>query len=379
MTGGTQVASITLTTEIPQSARTAQLAGMFDYNPDGKQTLTWRHELPLEAQPWQIGLIVGPSGSGKSVLARHIWGDRVREGHDWSDRPMIEDFPEHLSIKDITATLSSVGFGTVPAWLRPYGVLSNGEKFRADMARSLLGDDQPIVIDEFTSVVDRQVATIASHAVQKSIRRTNRRFVAVTCHYDVENWLQPDWVYDVAAQEFRWRLVQPHPPVELAIHKCSRAVWPLFEPHHYMSADLHKAAQCFAAYLNGRPVAFTSYRHLPHPKTRDIKMGHRLVVLPDHQGIGIANALETWLGEYLHARGYRYRNVVAHPGMIQLYSASRRWRNAGPQTRPGVTTTTTTTMAAGNRSTRRLAVRSFEYVPLPKEAADAYLRGGQDP
>jgi ABC-type ATPase with predicted acetyltransferase domain len=68
------------------------------------------------------------------------------------------------------------------------------------MARALSEDTDMVVIDEFTSVVDRQVAQVASHTVQKAVRRTpGRQFVAVTCHYDVTDWLQPDWVYDVAA------------------------------------------------------------------------------------------------------------------------------------------------------------------------------------
>ena len=88
----------------------------------------------------------------------------------------------------------AVGFNTIPAWLRPYGVLSNGEKFRVDLARRLLEGGDLIAVDEFTSVVDRQVAKIGSHAVQKWARGKGRQFVAATCHYDLEDWLQPDWV-----------------------------------------------------------------------------------------------------------------------------------------------------------------------------------------
>jgi hypothetical protein len=37
-------------------------------------------------------------------------------------------------------------------------------------------------------------AKIASFTFSKSIRRSNKQFIAVTCHYDVEDWLEPDWV-----------------------------------------------------------------------------------------------------------------------------------------------------------------------------------------
>ena len=64
-----------------------------------------------------------------------------------------------------------------------------------------------IAFDEFTSVVDRNVARIGSAAVAKAIRggTIGCRFVAVTCHYDVTEWLAPDWVIDMATATFTRR------------------------------------------------------------------------------------------------------------------------------------------------------------------------------
>src|SRR5439155_19760773 len=56
-----------------------------------------------------------------------------------------------------------------------------------------LHDALPI-FDEFTSVVDRTVAQIGSAAVAKTIRRSGKQLVAASCHYDVIEWLQPDWI-----------------------------------------------------------------------------------------------------------------------------------------------------------------------------------------
>ena len=53
-----------------------------------------------------------------------------------------------------------------------------------------------VVFDEFTSVVDRQVAQTASLAISKAIRRTKKRFIAVSCHSDIIEWLEPDWVFN---------------------------------------------------------------------------------------------------------------------------------------------------------------------------------------
>jgi ABC-type ATPase with predicted acetyltransferase domain len=65
---------------------------------------------------------------------------------------------------------------------------------RVNIARAILQKQKLIVFDEFTSVVDREVAKVSSLAMQKAIRRTNRQFIAVTCHYDIVPWLEPSWI-----------------------------------------------------------------------------------------------------------------------------------------------------------------------------------------
>ncbi len=107
---------------------------------------------------------------------------------------MLDDFPENLNTADITRALSSVGFSSPPEWLKSYEQLSQGEKMRVDIARALLLEEPVIVFDEFTSVVDREVAKVSSLAIQKAVRRSGKRFIAVTCHYDVVDYLEPDWV-----------------------------------------------------------------------------------------------------------------------------------------------------------------------------------------
>lgn len=358
-------ARVELACQVGLSPRVRQMAGLFDVPLEDKSVLAWDHVLPIEDKPWNIGLIVGPSGAGKSSLARQLWPDEIVVSYDWPhDAALLDGFPDDMGIRDVTGYLTSVGLGSPPAWMRPYRTLSTGEAFRATIARALAGTEGLVVVDEFTSVVDRQVAKVASHTVQKTVRRKKRQLVAVTCHYDVEDWLQPDWSYDVAAGQFTWRSVQSHPPIRLEIRKCDRALWGMFARHHYLSASLHGGAQCFAAYVDGRPVAFTSYLYFPHPHTKTIRMGHRLVVLPDWQGLGIAGRLDDWLGQYLYDQGLRYRNVVAHPAMIKFYAGSPRWRETGNNKRKGLHTNTT---HAGLRrrqlDPRTLGTRSFEYVP----------------
>lgn len=123
---------------IVRTPRVAQLEGFFDIPPTAQAALRWDVSIPCETRPWAIGLIVGPSGSGKSTIARELFGAHVRSGFAWpADRALVDGFPKGLSIKEITALLSSVGLSSPPAWLRPFGVLSTGEQFRVTLARAL--------------------------------------------------------------------------------------------------------------------------------------------------------------------------------------------------------------------------------------------------
>lgn len=163
--------------------------------------------LDIEDKDWQIGVIYGNSGTGKSTIAKHLFGDSYFYSNDWGSNSIIDDLPG--SIADITSMLNSVGFSSPPSWLKPYSVLSGGEKMRVDLAKALLSSVQLIVFDEFTSVVDRNVAKIGSYALQKSIRRNKeKKFIAVSCHEDIIDWLEPDWVFNTNDMSFFWQKKQ---------------------------------------------------------------------------------------------------------------------------------------------------------------------------
>lgn len=308
-----------------RSVRARQVSSMFDVPEQTEQVIRWTGDVPIHERPWNVGLIVGPSGAGKSSIMRSLFGDAPRL--EWSGASMLDDFRAGIPLQQITDACSAVGFNTIPAWLRPFHVLSNGEQFRADLARRLVELPDPIVVDEFTSVVDRQVAKIGSHAVQKHIRRAGRKFVAVTCHYDVIDWLQPDWILEPAEMKFTWRSVQPRPRLNGWIQRVPYALWHRFAPYHYMSKDLNKAARCFALFIEGvGPVAFAGMLHRPHPKVDDITGCSRLVTLPDWQGIGLAFRLIDALGAAYTGIGRRLHTYPAHPALIHGFDRSATWR-----------------------------------------------------
>ena len=107
-------------------------------------------------------------------------------------------------MNEVTSALSAVGLGDVPAWLRPFKVLSNGEQFRAGLARLICEAPNKVIVDEFTSVIDRQIAKIGASAFAKAWRRVpNRQIILLSCHYDTIEWLHPDWVYDTRVSEVK--------------------------------------------------------------------------------------------------------------------------------------------------------------------------------
>ena len=100
-------------------------------------------DLEIEADldfDWNIGVIVGPSGSGKTSIGKMIFGENkiydYSEGWD-SSKPIIDCIAPDGDFNEVTGTLANVGLGDVPAWLRPYHVLSNGEQFRAGLAKMI--------------------------------------------------------------------------------------------------------------------------------------------------------------------------------------------------------------------------------------------------
>jgi ABC-type ATPase with predicted acetyltransferase domain len=158
--------------------------------------------LPLEDFKWQIGVIVGRSGSGKTSIAKQLFPDAYIRGFEYTSKCVLDDFLQELETSEITRMLCSVGFASPPDWLKSYDCLSQGEKMRVDIARALCLEKSLIVFDEFTSVVDREIAKVSAFAISKAVRRSSKKFIAVTCHYDVVDWLEPDWVFCTDTMEF---------------------------------------------------------------------------------------------------------------------------------------------------------------------------------
>jgi len=320
---------IKLQTEIARTPRVMQLEGMFDLQAAEYSVTEIQNSIPdLSTRDWNVGLIVGPSGAGKTTVAREMFGNQLLETEKmaWDNKSaVIDNFPKELAIREITEMLSSVGFSSPPAWLRPFEHLSNGEKFRVTMARVLAESKDIAVVDEFTSVIDRTVAQIGSAAIAKTVRARKQKFVAVACHYDIEEWLQPDWIYQPHIGAFTWGSVQPRPQVKLEIIWAKYEAWHLFARHHYLTADLNKSAQIYVGLINDQPAVLTAILPLINANVKNARRISRTVVLPDYQGIGIGGKFVNAVCAGLKAQGLSTYTTTSHPARVRALNKSKEW------------------------------------------------------
>lgn len=195
------MSKITLESKIVNDNYTQFLYDSYDIQ-DKEKTVT---EVPTPSKEdmeemnkdnWNILLICGKSGSGKSTILREIYGDVKPIEYD-HDKCVISQFPR-LSEEETCDLLSSIGLASVPTWLRKPQELSNGERARLDIAKAIYDANGGIVVlDEYTSVVNRSAAKSMSFALQRYARQKNLKIIIASCHFDIIEWLQPDYVFNL--------------------------------------------------------------------------------------------------------------------------------------------------------------------------------------
>lgn len=293
---GLQDHRVRLESPISDSYRCSRAANSLDIDAKKKSI----HELVVRADldsPFSVGLVVGASGSGKTTLAREVWGVDVMAEVLRLDVPVIDQFPESMTYDECVSALLGMGLSSVPCWIRPAATLSNGQRARAEAALRLalaVEGSGPVVVDEWTSVVDRTVAKAMSHCAQKHARRVGRSLVLLSCHYDVEEWLQPDWVVDCNRAEFvDWRgLRRPQRGERLVfeIAECDRSTWRYFSKYHYLSDRLPGGKiLTYGVFHDGDQIGFQCFANYTPCRPGDkMKMhSNRTVIHPDYVGFGL--------------------------------------------------------------------------------------------
>ncbi len=150
----------------------------------------------MEKDNWNILLICGKSGSGKSTILREIYGDVKPIEYDYN-RCVISQFPRYTE-EEVCDLLQSIGLSSVPTWLRKPQELSNGERARLDIAKAIYdANGGVVVLDEYTSVVNRSAAKSMSFALQRYARQKNLKIIIASCHFDIIEWVQPDYIFNL--------------------------------------------------------------------------------------------------------------------------------------------------------------------------------------
>ncbi|MCP4665143.1 MAG: GNAT family N-acetyltransferase [Deltaproteobacteria bacterium] len=312
------------------SFRIQKIKDMFDLK-ENQIIERFKGEIKIPVK-WSIGVIVGNSGTGKTTIAKELFKKAYITNFIYKAQAVIDDMPD-VDISLITKTFNSVGFSSVPSWLKPYNVLSNGEKMRVDIARSILEKNKLIVFDEFTSVVDRNIAKISSFAIQKAIRKTEKQFIAVGCHYDIIDWLLPDWIFDTNTMTFQLFEGQKknRPEIKSEI-RCIKdvsekeKVWRELGKYHYLSHSYNKASTPYVLYINNELAGMIMILHFPHPKFKNGKQGHRTTIKPDFQGIGLGNFMIDYVAKYLIKKGFRYFATTSSPAIIAYRKKRKEWK-----------------------------------------------------
>ena len=278
---------------------------------------------------WNIGVILGGSGSGKTTILKRM-GEIKKVSFSYN-KPLISNF-DWLEPKEVTLLLTSMGLSSVPTWLRPFDSLSNGEQYRATLAYLVASakEGDVILVDEYTSVVDRDVAKAMSFALQKYIRRENKRIILASCHYDILEWLMPDWTCSPqkgGTLEKGDYLRQGRPQIELQISRVEAETWNFFKKHHYLTEEVNKSCKFLLFEWNNKPVGIVAIINQPGPNERKYAMAiSRIVITPDFQGMGLGIKLSEFCGGLIRNNNGLCFIKTVNPALGIYFNKSKIWR-----------------------------------------------------
>lgn len=323
--------SVKLESPISNSFRCTMAANSLDIDVKAKS----KHELNIEADletDWNVGLIVGASGSGKTTLAKEIFGENCFDFEVDYSLPVLEQFPEDWAYEQCQQALNGIGLSQVPCWIRPMNTLSNGQKTRAISALMLARKDD-FVVDEWTSVVDRTVAKSMSVCLGKHARKNKKQIVAVSCHYDVYEWLNPDWIIDCNKSEYidrrlLWRDYERKEKLEFEIRAIGRESWKFFSKYHYLSEKLPGGhIKLFGLFHGEDQIGFQCFaNYTPKRKGQTMKMhSNRTVIHPDYVGLGLGMKLIE-ITSRIMSESYDVWAKFSSVPVAKAFEKSNNWR-----------------------------------------------------
>jgi GNAT superfamily N-acetyltransferase len=104
-----------------------------------------------------------------------------------------------------------------------------------------------------------------------------------------------------------------------------KSVWKMFSKHHYLDHNHNNAASVYICYINDQAAGFISV--LPQPgAVKNLFRIHRLVVLPDYQGIGIGLKMLNDVAQLYTDINKKVSIVTSAPSLLGALNKSNKWR-----------------------------------------------------
>lgn len=363
--------NIKLESEVFNSFRCQVAANSLDIDVKKKSI----HNLNIDSinipKEWNIGLIYGASGSGKTTLVTELFGKDVFDLIIDENKSIIDQLPEHLSYEECASLLNGIGLNSVPCWLRPVKTLSNGQKSRAEAVLLMCSNKEIVFIDEWTSVVDRTVAKAMSICLSKYAKRHNKKIILLSCHYDILEWLSPDWVIDCNKQKFELPKTKDfffseREKLEFTIKEIGRDSWKYFSKYHYLSDRLPGGKiYLYGLFYKENQIGFQCFaNYTPHRKgTKIIYHSNRTVVHPDYNGLGLGikliNETSKLLFEKIDCR------IMAKFSSVPVFKAMKKqsqWKFLGEKRLMGKMQTGKGMIRNGGFRENGVKTYNFEYI-----------------
>jgi ABC-type lipoprotein export system ATPase subunit/GNAT superfamily N-acetyltransferase len=316
---GKYVYDISFNTRSQVTERTVKVAEAFGLGLDQEKKHVIYRDFELELAEGDVAYITGDSGSGKSVLLHALEEDLGSEAVNIADVAIAMDKPlidtVGATFREALTLLSKVGLNDAFLFLRRYGELSDGQRYRYKIARMIDEDKKFWLADEFCSTLDRTTAKIVAFNIQKLARRSGATLIVATTHTDLEEDLNPSilirkgWGEDIKV-EYRPNEEASICTVssDITIREGSKEDYEELSYLHYRDSRLPVPHRIFALDRMGELIGVIAYCYSPvnaagrkqavgytpridelnrdwtiisrviiHPKYRTIGLGHRLV------------------------------------------------------------------------------------------------------
>jgi len=192
---GCYVYDVSFKTRAPLTERTIEVAEAFGLGVDEEKEHVIYRDFELRLAEGDIVYITGDSGSGKSVLLRALEEDLGEEAVNIADvsietnKPIIDTVG--ATFREALTLLSKAGLNDAFLFLRNYGQLSDGQRYRYKIAQMIDSGKKYWLADEFCSTLDRTTAKIVAYNIQKLARRSGATLAVATTHTDLEEDLNP--------------------------------------------------------------------------------------------------------------------------------------------------------------------------------------------